>query len=196
MPTAACSKVARNRSSLSRRASSACFCSVGSRTAHLCGPSRPAAHGRPLQPAPATAREVDYTRLRQSARYHQVEKMRRPSGSPWQSSAAQSCHRHHPSWCAGRFTWHVAADGRSRSPRCGCRSCSTCKPTRTSGLTSRPTPTTTGCGPSHPRCSSPGTRRRSSSGRSRSTRPASGAELHHRSAHREDAVGARQGVSK
>ncbi len=60
--------------------------------------------------------------------------------------------------------------GPSRSRRCGCPSCSTCAPTRSSTPTSRRTPTTTGsCGAT----SSSSTRprwRRSSSTRSRSSR--------------------------
>ena len=40
---------------------------------------------------------------------------------------------------------HAAGLGRAVRRRCGCRSCSTCAPTRSSGPTSRRTPTTTGC---------------------------------------------------
>ena len=67
-------------------------------------------------------------------------------------------HRRRANWsrCGSRTgrscSWSSAArarcgSGRSRSPRCGCPSCSTCAPTPSSTPTSRRTPTTTGsCG--------------------------------------------------
>ena len=48
-------------------------------------------------------------------------------------------------FCEQRDAGHAARSGPSRSPACGCRRCSTCAWTPTSGPTSRRTPTTTGC---------------------------------------------------
>ena len=79
---------------------------------------------------------------------------RRGEGEPAQAVRLHQRRRRHARHCAtttGRScSWSSAATARcrsgpSRSHDCGCRSSSTCAPTRTSSPTSRRTPTTTGC---------------------------------------------------
>ena len=83
-------------------------------------------------------------------------------------------------------SWSSAArarcgSGPSRSRRCGCRSCSTCAPTRSSTPTSRRTPTTSGSCATTISSSTPPRWRRCSWTRSRSSRPARAGQLQHRS---------------
>ena len=70
-----------------------------------------------------------------------LQRRRRPRRA-LRSRTGRSC-----SWSSGRPA--PCGSGPSRSPRSGCPSSSTSGPTRTSGPTSPPTPTTTGSSPSH-----------------------------------------------